>query len=112
MQKLVGALGGNEANVAWLPGAGDLYVTVFGGRTMRLGKLLGQGKSFDEARRSLAGETLESVEIITRVVRALLILAARGLAELSDFPLMLHMDQIINHGKLVNIPWDAFFRKP
>jgi glycerol-3-phosphate dehydrogenase (NAD(P)+) len=112
MRKLVGALGGNESNVAWLPGAGDLYVTVFGGRTMRLGKLLGQGKSFDEARRSLAGETLESVEIITRVVRALLILAARGLAELSDFPLMLHMDQIINHGKLVNIPWDAFFRKP
>ncbi len=109
MRKLVGALGGGETNIAWLPGAGDLYVTVFGGRTMRLGKLLGQGKSFDEARRSLAGETLESVEIITRVSRALPKLAGRGLVQLSDFPLMLHMDQIVNQSKLVNIPWDAFY---
>jgi len=112
MRKLVGALGGIEANVAWLPGAGDLYVTVFGGRTMRLGKLLGQSKSFDEARRSLAGETLESVEIITRVARALPKLADRRLVELSDFPLMLHMNQIVNQGKLVHIPWDSFFQNP
>jgi glycerol-3-phosphate dehydrogenase (NAD(P)+) len=112
MRKLIGALGGSEANVAWLPGAGDLYVTVFGGRTMRLGKLLGQGKSFEEARRSLAGETLESVEIIARVSRAIPKLAGRGLVRLEDFPLMLHMNQIINQGQLVNIPWDAFFNQP
>ncbi len=113
MRGLAGLLSGDgQAAVAWLPGAGDLYVTVFGGRTVRLGKLLGQGKSFAEARQILAGETLESVEIITRVARALPRLAGRGLVDLRDFPLMLHMDRMINHGEIVKIPWDAFFHKP
>jgi glycerol-3-phosphate dehydrogenase (NAD(P)+) len=109
-----GANGANSADgspspVTWLPGAGDLYVTVFGGRTVRLGKLLGQGKTFAEARALMAGETLESVEIITRVARALPKLSGCGLLDLRDFPLLLHMDRIVNHGETVSIPWDAFF---
>jgi glycerol-3-phosphate dehydrogenase (NAD(P)+) len=110
MRHLVRFLGGNPEQVTWLPGPGDLYVTVFGGRTVRLGKLLGQGMSFAEARQVLAGVTLESVEITTRVARALRRLAALGLIELADFPLLLHLDQILNYGAAVNIPWDAFFR--
>lgn len=110
MQRLVRLMGGNVENVAWLPGAGDLYVTIFGGRTVRLGKMLGQGVTFAEARCRMAGETLESVEIITRVARALPRLAARGLVRLDDFPLLLHMDAILNHGETVNIPWNRFFR--
>jgi len=109
MRCLLRALGGGEANVAWLPGAGDLYVTVFGGRTVRLGKMLGQGISFTEARRILAGVTLESVEIATRVARALHKLAARNLLRLEDFPLLLHVDAILNHAAPVEIPWDRFF---
>jgi glycerol-3-phosphate dehydrogenase (NAD(P)+) len=112
MRHLVQALGGNPANVSWLPGPGDLYVTVFGGRTVRLGKLLGQGMSFKDARRVLAGVTLESVEITTRVARALPLLAARGLVNLADFPLLLHLDRILNGDATVNIPWEAFFRAP
>lgn len=109
MRLLLKLLGGSEENVAWLPGAGDLYVTVFGGRTVRLGKLLGSGLSFAEARERLAGETLESVEIITRVARALPKLERRGLIQLRDFPLLLHLDGILNRGERVQIPWDAFF---
>ena len=109
MARLVQILGGDPAHAAWLPGPGDLYVTVFGGRTLRLGKLLGQGKSFAEARQILAGVTLESVEITTRVARALPRLVARGLADLADFPLLLHLDQILNHAAPVNIPWNKFF---
>ena len=109
MRKLLEITNGGVENVSWLPGAGDLYVTVFGGRTMRLGRLLGQGLSFKEARQRLAGETLESVEIITRVARALPKLAARGVTRLENFPLMLHMNQIINHDQVVNIPWNNFF---
>lgn len=109
MRCLVSALGGDPVNVTWLPGAGDLYVTVFGGRTVRLGKLLGKGMPFGEARRILAGVTLESVEITTRAVRALPRLAARGLLDLANFPLLLHLDQVLNHGAPVNIPWDSFF---
>lgn len=117
MRKLISVLnippGANSEGeaVAWLPGAGDLYVTVFGGRTVRLGKLLGQGKTFTQAREILAGETLESVDIITRVARALPKLATQGRLDLSDFPLILHMDQVINQGQMVNIPWKKFFHQ-
>jgi glycerol-3-phosphate dehydrogenase (NAD(P)+) len=109
MRLLLEVLGGSVENVAWLPGAGDLYVTVFGGRTVRLGKLLGSGLSFPEARERLAGETLESVEIISRVARALPKLERRGLVKTRDFPLLLHLDAILNRGETVQIPWDAFF---
>ena len=57
----------------------------------------------------MAGETLESVEIITRTARALPKLAARGMARLEDFPLMMHMDAVLNHAEPINIPWDKFF---
>lgn len=71
MRRLVGILGGDPGKVSWLPGAGDLYGTVFGGRIVRLGKLLGQGMALAEERQVLSGLTLESVEITTRVARAL-----------------------------------------
>lgn len=112
MRRLVAVLGGDPSNVSWLPGAGDLYVTVFGGRTVRLGKLLGRGLTFAEARQQMAGVTLESVEITSRVARALPKLAARGLVSLGDFPLLFHLDRILNHGEPVNIPWEAFFQFP
>ena len=109
MRQMLRVCGGGEENASGLPGAGDLYVTVFGGRTVRLGKMLGQGISFVEARRRMAGATLESVEIITRVARALPKLAASGRANLSDFPLILHLDEIINQGQAPKIPWEKFF---
>jgi len=40
-------------------GVGDLYVTVYGGRTRLVGILLGRGLNIDEARAELAGVTLE-----------------------------------------------------
>ena len=44
----------------------DLYVTVYGGRTRMLGKLLGRGMTIEEALKELSGVTLESVSIATR----------------------------------------------
>lgn len=109
MRRLLQITGGGEENAAWLPGPGDLYVTVFGGRTVALGKLLGRGVPFAEAREQMAGVTLESVEITRRAARALPKLAARGRARLDDFPLLLHLHEIIEHDRPVNIPYDAFF---
>ncbi len=109
MRRLIEVLGGDPGQVSWLPGAGDLYVTVFGGRTVRLGKMLGKGMPFAKAREVLAGVTLESVEITTRVVRALPKLEERGTVKASDFPLLLHLDRVLNHADPVDIPWDAFF---
>ncbi|MFN2236816.1 MAG: NAD(P)H-dependent glycerol-3-phosphate dehydrogenase [Anaerolineales bacterium] len=108
IRRLLSILGGSEENAVWLPGPGDLYVTVFGGRTVRLGKLLGKGVSFTEARQQMAGVTLESVEITTRVARSLPKLAKRGLLNMDDFPLLRHLDEIVNQGMPVDIPWENF----
>lgn len=110
MRYMLRLLGGGEGNAMSLPGPGDLYVTIYGGRTVKLGRLIGLGHTYHEARAMLAGETLESVEITTRVCRALPLLEQRGLIQPTDFPLLRHLDQIIHQGAAVNIPWDAFFK--
>jgi glycerol-3-phosphate dehydrogenase (NAD(P)+) len=109
MSKLVAWMGGDPRQLYSLPGAGDLYVTTFGGRTARLGRYLGQGLSYAQARQELAGETLESVEIITVTARAVRKLIPRGVFTAGDFPLLLHMDEIIHQEKPVKIPWEQFF---
>ncbi|MGI6240207.1 MAG: glycerol-3-phosphate dehydrogenase, partial [Christensenellales bacterium] len=106
MRRLLALVGGLDDNIVL--GAGDLYVTVFGGRTRFIGTLLGRGLSFDEAMEELKGVTLESVVIATRTARAVRRLIAAGKARAEDFPLMLHIDEIITNGAAVNIPWTAF----
>jgi glycerol-3-phosphate dehydrogenase (NAD(P)+) len=108
---MIGLMQGTCDSLHWLPGPGDLLVTVFGGRTIKLGTLLGQGVPYPEARQKLSGLTLESVEIITRVAQSLPLLEDRGLARCADFPLLLHLNDIIQHNAPVDIPWDAFFRQ-
>ncbi len=106
MTKLLELAGGGAENIIY--GAGDLYVTVFGGRTRRIGTLLGRGLSFDEAMKELEGVTLESIVIASRTASAVRKLAEQGKADLNDFPLLMHVDEIINQGKEVNIPWKEF----
>lgn len=106
MRRLLALLGGGEDKIEL--GASDLYVTIFGGRTRRLGILLGRGLTFGQAREELAGVTLESVEIATRTARAVRNLARRGVVRLEDFPLMMHVDDILNGGAPVAVPWDSF----
>jgi glycerol-3-phosphate dehydrogenase (NAD(P)+) len=108
MRRLVELLGGNGNMVSGLPGAGDLYVTVFGGRTRRLGTLLGRGMKYSQVREVLSGVTLEAVAIITRVAEFLRRAAKHGKADPKQFPLMMHMDSILNEETPVALDWDAF----
>lgn len=89
-------------------GAGDLYVTVYGGRTRLVGILLGRGLNIDEAKAELAGVTLESLVVAGRVAEAIRVKAEKGLVNLQDFPLLMHIDEIITQKKPVNIPWESF----
>ena len=93
-------------------GVGDLYVTVYGGRTRLVGILLGEGLNIDEAKEQLNGVTLESLVVAERVARAIKININKGILNEKDFPLLLHIDEIISDKKEVNIPWEEFtFRK-
>ena len=89
-------------------GAGDLYVTVYGGRTRLVGILLGRGMNIDEAKAELKGVTLESLVVAVRVARAVRDCAEKGILTLSDFPLLMHVDDILTERKEVNIPWESF----
>ena len=89
-------------------GAGDLYVTVYGGRTRLVGILLGRGMNIDEAKAELNGVTLESLVVAVRVARAVRAAAARGVLNLADFPLLSHVDAILSEKAPVDIPWETF----
>lgn len=110
MGKLIALAGGNqENNIVY--GAGDLYVTVFGGRTRRIGTLLGEGKTYAQAVEILAGVTLESVAIIRVILGALEKLEHRGLTSRQEFPLMLEMGRLLEEGEAVDVPWKSFERE-
>lgn len=106
MRKLISLLGGNEES--FFVGVGDLYVTVYGGRTRKVGILLGEGLNIDEALEKLHGVTLESLVVAKRVARSLRILGAKGVINTADFPLLMHVDEIISTKVPVNIPWEKF----
>lgn len=89
-------------------GAGDLYVTVYGGRTRLVGILLGRGLNIDEAKAELNGVTLESLVVAVRVARAVRILCAAGKVDSAEFPLLMHIDEILTEKKPVAIPWEKF----
>jgi glycerol-3-phosphate dehydrogenase (NAD(P)+) len=109
MLVLVRALGGDAQNVPHLPGAGDMLVTTSGGRSSRLGRLLGLGHTFAEAREQMKADTLESADIVRVVGGALDQLEAHGVIPRGSMPLMRHLHDIIERGAAVAMPFASFF---
>ncbi len=89
-------------------GLGDLYVTVHGGRTRKIGILLGEGKTYEEAMNILAGVTLESLVVARRVYKAISRKAELGLVDLNKFPLLQHISDVLDNGKDPELPWEKF----
>ena len=107
MSKLLQLQGAGDLNNL-VVGLGDLYVTIYGGRTRLIGILLGRGMGIREALDELKGVTLESLVVAQRVAKALQIKAARGEVDLEEFPLLVHIDRIISSGAQADIPWEKF----
>lgn len=89
-------------------GIGDLYVTVYGGRTRKVGILLGEGKTYQEAMEILAGVTLESLVVSRRVYKAVCRKAELGKADMSLFPMLKHAADVLDNGKDAHLPWEEF----
>lgn len=89
-------------------GIGDLYVTVYGGRTRKVGILLGEGKTCQEALNILSGVTLESLVVSRRVYKAICRKAESGKADMALFPLLKHVADVLDHGKDAHLPWEDF----
>ena len=106
MTKLLRMQGADEDST--VIGIGDLYVTVYGGRTRKIGILLGEGKTYQEAMDILAGVTLESLVVARRVAKAIYRKAELGMVDLREFPLMTHVNDVLDNGMDAQLPWESF----
>lgn len=104
MARLAVALGGRESTVLGLAGAGDLFVTVIGGRNGRFGKLVGSGldpqRAFEEM-----GTTVEGYENTREAV----VLGERY--EL-DLPVVQMVHEVLYGGRNADEAISAFITGP
>ena len=101
MVEFVSHYGGKPDTVYGLAGLGDLYVSAIGGRNSLMGKYLGQGYLYKDAKEKfMKNITVEGVQ------RALEI-GPKILEELNqkDFPLMFSMLKTICENKKLEIKW-------
>ena len=95
---------------AGLPGAGDYFVTVVGGRNIRFARMLGAGASVPEALKAMKGITLEGLSIVRSMASALPMLKERGLIANGDLPLLEYLIATMESGrKAEQFPLTQFF---
>lgn len=109
MRAIVAALGGDPASATGLPGSGDLAVTCNGGRTGRFGALLGRGHSAADARELMAGATLECLDVLGVLERALDARALGGLGR-AQLPLLSHLIALGLHDAPLDMPFGELCR--
>lgn len=110
MVYLVELAGGKRESVYTLPGAGDLYVTSMGGRNGRMGRLLGMGMPYSDAKRQqMREETIEGAELALAIGPTIERMVHAGKIDAARVPLLRAMIQIVCNDAPVDIPWDAFF---
>ncbi len=111
MTRIVTLMGGRPENVWGLPGVGDQYVTCVGGRTIRMGRLLGKGLSYQQAAREMAGETLEGIYVVQQMARVLPAWGSKDLLAPDELPLMRLLIRVITQAGAVQIPFDDLFKQ-
>ena len=107
---LVDYMGGDQRSVSTLPGSGDLYVTCQGGRNSRMGRLLGLGMSYPEAKsRHMPDETVEGAELLLEIGPTVEALVEKGELDGARLPLLRTLARIVGNNVSTPIPWDEFF---
>jgi glycerol-3-phosphate dehydrogenase (NAD(P)+) len=109
---MVNTMGGQQRSAYSLPGAGDLYVTAQGGRNCRMGRYLGLGMTYSEAKaKHMADITIEGGQLAQAIGPTVKNLITKGELDGGALPLLQTMIEIVCHDAPVEIPWDAFFAK-
>ena len=101
MVKFVKYFGGNETTVYGLAGLGDLYVSAIGGRNSQMGKYLGQGTLYKDAKEKFMKDiTVEGAQLAFEIGPIIL----KDLKK-NEFPLMFNILNAICHNKKLSINW-------
>lgn len=113
MSYLVGVLGGRQRSVGTLAGVGDLYVTCQAGRNARMGRWLGLGLRYSEAKaRHMREETVEGGETALAIGPAVGAMIERRELDAAVLPLMRAILDAVCRDLPATIPWELFFRCP
>jgi glycerol-3-phosphate dehydrogenase (NAD(P)+) len=106
LDHLVRALGGRCETVFGLAGAGDLFVTCQGGRNGRMGRLLGRGLRYREAKAAhMPDDTVEGAELALAVGPTLTQWWTSGRIDPDAVPLSRALIDAICHDHPFAIPW-------
>jgi glycerol-3-phosphate dehydrogenase (NAD(P)+) len=107
---LVEKMQGKPHSVYTLPGTGDLYVTCQGGRNSRMGRLLGLGIPYSQAKAEyMPNDTVEGASLALAIGSTVESMVQRGDLNGEALPLLLTMIAIVCHDAPATIPWDKFF---
>ena len=101
MIKFVEKYGGKASTVYGLAGLGDLYVSAIGGRNSLMGKYLGQGYLYKDAKEKfMKNVTIEGAELANEIGSIIM-------KELNnkDFPLMFNLLNCLCNNKKLEINW-------
>jgi glycerol-3-phosphate dehydrogenase (NAD(P)+) len=113
LEHLVHALGGRVETVLGLAGAGDLFVTCQGGRNGRMGRLLGRGLTYREAKAThMPDDTVEGAELALAVGPTLTAWCANGRLDPDTVPLSRALIDAICHDHPFEIPWPQLHWPP
>ena len=111
MEILVAALGGQRATVAGLAGAGDLYVTCLAGRNSRMGRLLGLGEAYSEAKaKHMPNDTVEGAELAKALGPTLRRMVASGRLPGERLPLLTAIVDAVLDDRPLTIDWRRCWR--
>ena len=109
---LTRALGGSDASVWGMPGAGDLYVTAQAGRNSRLGSNMGRGLTYSQTKAGpMHGDTIEGAELGVTVAPSLTAMMDRGLLDARRLPLTTALLRALRNDTPLDIPWSDFHRQ-
>jgi glycerol-3-phosphate dehydrogenase (NAD(P)+) len=107
MELFLGMLGLEKASASGLAGAGDLYVTVGGGRNGQFGRLLGGGMVRQEILEgAMRGVTVEGLSMADRLQPMLDLWEREGKFRKDEFPLLgALLKSLLRGKKFVCPPW-------
>ena len=97
-------LNGKKETVIGLAGIGDLYVSADGGRNSKMGEYLGQGMTFQEAKKvKMSNITVEGADLVLEIGKKI-----KRDFDSKKLPLMISMINTICEQKPLKVDWKNF----